>query len=287
MNPVVSRTRSIVLGALVMSLGWLVVGAPPAHAASDWTTVTAGGNHTCGIRQGELYCWGQNNFGQLGFNSGGVSALTPTRITSATDWKTVGAGANHTCAIRSVGKLYCWGQNSFDQVGFNSAGANVTTPTRITSAEDWKTVTSGFEHTCAIRSLGKLYCWGYNIYDQVGFNSGGANVPTPTKITSADDWKIVTGALDHTCAIRSVGKLYCWGYNQYDQVGFNSGSANVPTPTKITSADDWKTVSGGGNHNCAIRSVGKLYCWGSNGSGQDGFDSGGANVTAPTQATSP
>jgi alpha-tubulin suppressor-like RCC1 family protein len=151
-------------------------------------------------------------------------------------------------------------------------------------------VTTGDYHSCAVRSIGKLYCWGGNDGGQVGFTNGGADVLTPTKITTADDWRSISAGGNHTCAIRSVGKLYCWGVNGNGQAGIgrnDAGHTSVTTPTKITTADDWKTVDAGSDFTCAIRSVGKLYGWGDNVYGQLGFNTGGANVLTPTQVTSP
>jgi alpha-tubulin suppressor-like RCC1 family protein len=82
-----------------------VVGASPASAslATDWTTVSAGGGHTCAIRAvGKLYCWGNDVNDQVGNGAPTGDVTSPVQITSATDWKTVSAGGNHTCAFRSV-----------------------------------------------------------------------------------------------------------------------------------------------------------------------------------------
>jgi alpha-tubulin suppressor-like RCC1 family protein len=49
---------------------------------SDWTAIAAGADHTCGVRAGTLYCWGESNHGQVG---DGVThmdtyVLTPTPV---------------------------------------------------------------------------------------------------------------------------------------------------------------------------------------------------------------
>src|SRR4029079_17347807 len=130
---------------------------------------------------------------------------SPASASLATDWTTVSAGNGHTCAIRSVGKLYCWGNDDSGQVGNGAPTGNVTSPHQITSATDWKTVSAGATHTCAIRSVGKLYCWGYDGSGQVGNGAPTGNVTSPHQITSATDWKTVSGGVGHTGGI-SVGR---------------------------------------------------------------------------------
>ena len=273
----------VVAGCLVVVSS--VVGASPASAAlaADWTTVSAGEDHTCAIRSvGKLYCWGYDFDGQLGNGAPTDDVTSPTQITSATDWKTVSAGQDHTCAIRSVGKLYCWGADGGGQIGNDDLVGDVISPQQITSATDWKTVEAGDGFTCAIRSVGKLYCWGADGNGQLG-NGPGGDSTIPIQITSATDWKAVSAGNNHTCAVR--GKLYCWGYDGTGQVGNGDAtSTDVIAPAQITSATDWKAVSAGDSHTCAVR--GKLYCWGDDTYSQLGNGATTGMRTSPKQITS-
>ena len=276
--------RFVVAGCLVVVSS--VVGASPASAAlaTDWTTVSAGREHTCAIRSvGKLYCWGDDFDGQVGNGATIGDVISPKQITLATDWKSVSAGYSHTCAIRSVGKLYCWGNDGGGQVGNGATIGDVISPKQITSATDWKAVDTGDGHTCAIRSVGKLYCWGGDGNGQLG-NGAGSDSTIPIQITSATDWKTVSGGNGHTCAIRSVGKLYCWGYNGDGEVGNGAATGDVTAPVQVTSATDWKTVSAGDAHTCAVR--GKLYCWGDDTYEQIGNGATTGDVLSPKQITS-
>ncbi|HUS22383.1 MAG TPA: hypothetical protein VMZ66_10265, partial [Aeromicrobium sp.] len=201
-----------------------------------------------------------------------------------TDWTTVSAGGSHTCGVRSTGALYCWGDDANGQAGNGAITGNVTVPKQITSVTDWKTVSAGGTHTCAIRSNGSLYCWGNDSDGQVGNGASFGSTTNPVQITSATDWKTVSAKGNDTCAIRSTGKLYCWGDDGVGQVGNGSITGDVTSPAQITSATDWKAVAVGGNHTCAVR--GKLYCWGNDGFGQVGNGSITGNVTSPAQITS-
>jgi len=179
--------RRVLVGVLVAT-GWALAGIAPAQAATDWKTVSAGGTHSCGIRgTGALYCWGYNGAGQLGTNNTGTNAAYPVRVGSGTDWKSVFAGGNHTCAIRSTGLLYCWGYNGQGQVGTNNTGTNAATPKRVGTGTNWKSVSTGDNHTCATRSTGLLYCWGYNDTGELGTNNTPTHAATPKRVSLIDD----------------------------------------------------------------------------------------------------
>lgn len=151
--------------------------------------------------------------------------------------------------------------------------------------------------TCAIEDDGSLRCWGDDEHGQVG-NGGpfdqsefppGVEFEFPpasarTEITRAHDWTSVDGGATHTCAIRSTGKLYCWGADDSGQLGDGGANTDVSSPVRITTVDGWRSVSAGGSHTCAIRYSGKLYCWGSDTSGQVG-DGSQIGADRPRQIT--
>ena len=143
----------ILLASFITAAAVLVGLAWPSFAASGWTSLSSGGDHTCGIRGGRIYCWGADFYGQLGDGTaGGIRAVPAPIASSATDWTSVSAGKFHTCAIR-VGRIACWGYDASGQLGDGTAGdAPDPTPNLIASgATDWKSLSAGAYHTCAIR----------------------------------------------------------------------------------------------------------------------------------------
>ncbi|HUQ00442.1 MAG TPA: polysaccharide lyase family 7 protein [Aeromicrobium sp.] len=230
---------------------------------TNWTRVSAGDSHTCAIRAGTLFCWGSDASGQIGNGDGDNSPTSPQQITASATWTSVSAGGSHTCAIRSVGILYCWGNDDAGQVGNGGGTGNgLSVPQQITTATDWKSVSAGATHTCAIRSTGKLYCWGNDANGQLGNGSGGSST-IPIQITSAADWKSVSAGGTHTCALRGSGIIYCWGADNYNQSVEGGAITDVDYPQKVGgSYTDWKSIDAGANHTCALRGGGALYCWG-------------------------
>ena len=176
--------------------------------ASDWMTVEAGFNHTCGIRSpGYLYCWGYNQDGQVGDGTL-VDRNVPTPVGTGTNWMAVTAG-EHTCGIRrlvptTAGRLWCWGTNDNGQLG-DGTKTNRALPVVVGTDTDWRAISAGTWTTCGIRASWLAYCWGSNSSGQVGNGAGGTGVDvvTPTKLPG-DDWGLVTVGLNHVLGARNV-----------------------------------------------------------------------------------
>jgi alpha-tubulin suppressor-like RCC1 family protein len=136
-------------------------------AFSDWSMVDGGQSHACGLREGgELWCWGENDGGQLGV-AGMARSLVPVRVGTEADWTWVSANALHTCGVRRPGTLWCWGRNVEGQLGVGDF-SNRTTPTRAGTATDYTQVSAGRFHTCALRTDGAVLCAGENAAGQLG-----------------------------------------------------------------------------------------------------------------------
>ena len=118
------------LAALVLAFApTLVLTAPAQAASSGWSTPSSGGYYTCAIRSGAIYCWGRNDYGQLGVGDTNPRT-TPTRVGTSTSWTTVAAGYGHTCGTRTNGGLYCWGRNDEGELGTGDTDPHIT-PTRV------------------------------------------------------------------------------------------------------------------------------------------------------------
>jgi hypothetical protein len=103
--------------------------------------VEAAGNHTCGLRGGELYCFGLNGNGQLGSGAAGIHD-SPQRVVGT--WDSVALGDVQTCAI-SGGALACFGALPLQP---NSA---YCAPLAIGEDVDWIAASVGYNHACGIR----------------------------------------------------------------------------------------------------------------------------------------
>ena len=242
-------------------------------APMTFTQLDNGGNYSCGLSGGKLYCWGSNASGYLGLGDT-VDRYTPARVGGDSDWQFIATGRFHACGIRG-GQLHCWGQNNYGMLGLGDT-ANRHTPARVGSDSDWIFVACENFHTCGIRGAGaarQLYCWGNNQYGQLGLGAQGGQYTTPRRVQeTTGDWAAVTLGNWHSCGIRAGEALYCWGLNYGGELGLGD-YVNRPEPTLLGPAD-WKQVATGSNHTCGLKGSGdswSLYCWGSNGYGALGL----------------
>jgi alpha-tubulin suppressor-like RCC1 family protein len=159
--------------------GRATVSTPAFYGLSaTWSNVsaaTAGGEHSCVLMQGRIYCGGVNGDGQLG-----LTDTTPrdalTVVGSDMDWSQVEAGNVHTCGRRG-GALYCWGDNAFHQAG-NAGTGDYTSPTQVGTDTSWTDVSAGVEHTCGTRGS-MIYCWGSNANNRSGLGVGASAQTSP------------------------------------------------------------------------------------------------------------
>jgi alpha-tubulin suppressor-like RCC1 family protein len=248
--------------------------------------LSVGDSHACAIASdGNGYCWGRNESGQLGKVVANQSIIpVAVDISGALAGKTllaISASSGTTCAIASDGNGYCWGLGTSGQLG-NNALLNSTAPVAVdtTGVLAGKTLTSisvGDTNVCAVASDGNAYCWGANA-NKLGNNSGTASkVPVAVTNTGALAGKTIkklsTGFLN-TCVIASDNLVYCWGSNASGQMG-SAASGTVPAAVDATGVLAGKTildVSVGTSHACVIASDGNSYCWGNPG-GALGYNS--------------
>lgn len=253
------------------------------------TALSVGERHTCVIASGQAFCWGDASSEQLGngwITSTSVSNTFATPVAVSTDTGLAGktvtsisAGAIHTCAVAS-GQPYCWGYGGGGQRGDGTTTANVNKPVTVVTngALSNKTVTAimaGSSHSCAIAS-GQAYCWGWNGVGEIGQGSNAQSlvpvaVDTSTGLAGKTVTSLSTGG-SNTCAVAG-GEAYCWGANNYGQLGIDSTiDQNVPRKVNTSSGIGSKTVSlvSASNYSACVVASSIGYCFGYNGYGQLG-----------------
>ena len=250
---------------------------------TDWLTVSAGYNYTCGVREvassgaGSLWCWGLNDHGQLGDGST-TERTEPTQIGVGSRWIAVSTGRDHTCAIDLNADLYCWGRNDKGQIGAGSSGPDELNPVQVDGATSWRRVAANYGSTLAVDADGHLWTWGFNDSGQLGDGTT-ADKSLPTQIGSESDWSepIALRAYDaswspssfYSCALKITGSLWCAGDNWSGN--FGNGTKRNASDTFVRSGGDsatYKRASAGDGFMCGIRSgadSGTLWCWGWNG----------------------
>ncbi len=225
-------------------------------------------------------CGAKLNCGSCGPSEACGAAGTPNVCASVNTqplWSTVGIGGGHACAVTQQGALYCWGDNTFGQVG-DGTNTQRRSPVRIGTATDWFFAAVGAFHSCAIKQNGKLYCWGQNSYKQLGDGTSSARtspwlVPDTTELPYLP-WDYISLGTAHTCAQKDNG-VYCWGDNTAGQLADGSyNSTHLPRKLNVNA----RSFGVGWDHVCVTAGVTDVpKCAGYNSSGQLG-------VASPSQS---
>jgi alpha-tubulin suppressor-like RCC1 family protein len=311
---------------IVIASAVLTTGTVEAGVVDE---VSAGENTSCFRTGTDLYCYGDNTYHQV---SSGVATrvLSPSLMGrwyrdrsgregfEAYRVETVSVGRQHVCAVFTDHKAYCWGHNTYGQLGDNSL-TDASTPSQVAMPFDVTAVlsiSSGTNHTCAIvvrNGRKRALCWGQNNRGQLA--GPGAFSAVPRQYGNLPVESIHTGG-EFTCALGGAdvggfesyyGRLYCWGANSEGQLGDGFAGPDVYQPTPITlpvappytDAYDSRarSVATGKNFMCAVitaknpyngdrpYATGSVYCVGDNrfSATQPQFSAGGS---APVVVTS-
>ncbi|NOT09429.1 MAG: hypothetical protein HOP28_14635 [Gemmatimonadales bacterium] len=138
---------------------------------NTFSSVSAGFTHTCAIGGTGVFCWGDNQFGQLGAGTPSlVPVVLPAQIGGFGAAAAVSAGQKHTCAILSDGTAYCWGLNDKGQLG-DGTTTNRSAPTLVAGGLLFAAISAGDGHSCGVTTTNIAYCWGDNQFGQLGDGS--------------------------------------------------------------------------------------------------------------------
>ena len=274
------------------------------------TQIAAGGNHSLAVTStGQLYAFGNNEFGQLGnATNEGVPTTPPApanpmpTLVSLPDENgpvtQVAAGQDHSLAVTSTGQLYAFGLNASGQLGsatnINDENPNPT-PALVGLPGATGPVTqvaAGGNHSLAVTSTGQLYAFGGDKYGQLGGTSNNGANWTPSLVSLPGATGPVTqiaAGEDHSLAVTSTGQLYAFGDNEYGQLGAAANENPNPTPMLVNlpgATGQVTQIAAGRRDSLAVTSTGQLYSIGENQYGQLGVatNSGPPPTPNPTPA---
>ena len=265
--------------------------------------VAAGYHETCGITReaGRLFCWGDALIALDSRDSAFVDVcgdsaapfacrrhprLVPV-ITSEPQvqppvlahFDSLALGAFQSCGIMNPGRLYCWGRGSWRPLTEQAmVVGNVVLNASI-----------GFEHTCAVRLDSTVACMGPRALGGLALGAATGPLKGPTversyvqdvpsiRAARAIDGgrfyvAVAAGAL-HTCAIeRDTLRAWCWGANQFGQLGIGrvdpvrglAVRGSNPSPVPVLTPSRFTAIASGVDHMCGVTARGAVLCWGRN-----------------------
>ena len=206
-----------------------------------FTTLTAGTGHTCGVASGAVYCWGDNQKGQLGndtdIGSETIPHPTPVVVQGLPAVTSIVAGGAHNCALTAAGAAWCWGDNFVGNLSGTTDPVS-STPVAVSGGLTFISIGAGGGHSCGLTSGGTLYCWGGNLLGQLGSTTNFGTSDPSYSPAAVSGVSLATIAIKsaHTCGVTAAGQAWCWGFNRYGQLGNttnNNTDTGVPTPTPV------------------------------------------------------
>lgn len=259
------------------------------------TSLSSGTNHACAISSNQIYCWGGSTGGIRGdgTNSLNTSSVKVQKDGGAdfSDASEIAAGSYHSCSIDTSGQLWCWGSNSFGQLGDLSSTAR-TRAVRVYKDDgaggsslfnNAIAITVGNYFSCAIDTSNQVWCWGRGYSGALG-NNATANSSKAVKAlkdngaggtTDFNDAVKITHTFIGACALTTSKTVWCWGYGSYGQNGNGSYTASNFAVNVIKDSDDTplsniEKIEGSQFTVCSVDSSNTVWCWGNNKRGQLG-----------------
>ncbi len=177
--------------------------------SSGWTMTSAVTDSSGGVRNGKMYCWGRNSFGNMG-NGTTVNIdhnQGPTQIGSATDWRHVHQHYHGLHAIKTNGTLWGCGMNTHGQIG-DGTTVDKSSPVQIGTDTDWQDITGNYTGPLALKTDGTLWSWG----KWGGLAHGNyIDLSVPTQIGTETYWESICSLNGGYMARRTDGKMYAFG----------------------------------------------------------------------------
>lgn len=201
-------------------------------------TVAAGGSHTAALRDGQLYGWGRNNYGQTGLGMTtkiadvmGHPDIPMLMHSAPKDLVSIKFNQNHSLALDAKGQVYSWGEDISGQLGRGNTGRNNCSKTEdcrldigaIDGIDNAVIVAAGYKHNLVLTKDGSVWAFGANTQGQLG-NATTINSSTPVKVdfsAAADVGHIVqvVASANSSYALDDKGQVWGWGSDAYANLG--------------------------------------------------------------------
>jgi len=256
---------------------------------------------------GYWWCWGNQQFGQLGQNEATTDYSSPRQIPGTTwsDLATTSKSYFGVAGVKNDGTLWTWGRNVGGMLGHNQGPtAQYSSPVQVGTSTNWgkrddetfggaksKTAINADSGFVAIKTDGTLWSMGYNANGGLGQNEA-ANAgkrSSPTQVGTDTTWKWISGGEMNISSIKTNGTLWSWGSAYVGRLGLNEGSENkkYSSPTQVGTDSTWQTVNCGDFVVCATKTDGTGWIWGANNYGRLGQNNtpstGQSTVSSPLQ----
>ena len=254
--------------------------ARPVPGLSGVLDLAADAHTSCAVlRSGGVRCWGDNVNGELGslrtlFRGRwsrasappiGVSQARPVAVTGVRDAVSVRVVGAMACAVRRSGAVACWGERTMR-------------PRPVEGVRDVRAMLGSI----LLDREGRLFEGELDGEPHEEERRGRMRM-TGLRLLARDVDQLALGAR-HGCVRRGArGEVWCWGENQWGQVG-DGTTTEHPGPVVVGGQMSVRVIAVGQEHSCAVDDGGEVWCWGFNGSGQLGTSTAADSSSVPVRA---
>lgn len=242
----------------------------PVTTAQRFAAIGLGHNHSCMLTAaGAAWCWGDNQYGQLGAASGetcvegaGLACSShPLAVTTGVAFTSLAAAVRHTCGLTPAGTVWCWGSGLGGQLG-DGRRTNSMVPVQTGGGHAFVQLSVSLlsDHSCGLVADGSVWCWGPGF----GYGTTGpvpSDLPARWTEASAVAFSRIALGEAHACGLDAAGRAWCIGNNGYGQLG-DGGSASSRLPLAVAGSSRFVQIVAGPSHNCALDAAGQAWCWG-------------------------
>ncbi|KAG0555654.1 hypothetical protein KC19_12G185700 [Ceratodon purpureus] len=167
---------------------------------------------------GEVYTWGSNRDGRLGYPSVDTQA-TPRKVATLKARVAAVAAANkHSAVLTDCGEVYTWGCNSEGQLGYgtsNSASNCIPRLIDYLKGRQMVAISTAKYHTVVLGAEGEVMTWGYKMVTPrrvVVARDIRKKGLHPLKYHRADRLHVVAIAagMTHSTAVTEDGLIFYW-----------------------------------------------------------------------------
>ncbi len=202
------------------------------QGGSSYVQIAAGYVHTCALDGGgQAWCWGYGGDGQLGYGFTTGDSLPAAVTQGGVSYSSIYTEYDHTCALDAGGLAYCWGRNNAGQLGDGTTTTQYTPVAAVMPASvTYTTLALGSASTCGLDGgTGQAYCWGAGGTGQLGDGNNADSLSPVAVAQSGALYVSVRAEGSGFCALDTVGQTWCWGRNNFGQLGDNTlGDSGTP-----------------------------------------------------------
>uniref|UniRef100_A0A5B6ZHI1 Uncharacterized protein n=1 Tax=Davidia involucrata TaxID=16924 RepID=A0A5B6ZHI1_DAVIN len=223
--------------------------------------IAAAKHHTVVATEvGEVFTWGSNREGQLGYTSVDTQP-TPRRVSSLRSKIVAVAAANkHTAVVSESGEVYTWGCNKEGQLGYGTSNSASNYTPRVVEYLKGKVfigVAAAKYHTIVLGADGEVFTWGHRLVTPrrvVITRNIKRSGSTPLKFHRKERLHVVAIAagMIHSMALADDGALFYWVSSDPDLRCQQLYSLCGRTIVSVSSGKYWTA---------AVTATGDVYMW--------------------------